>query len=50
MLDDLGLHATDTLKNIDELLKAPVGNFSEIAEHMPQRLAHALSSMRNIEL
>ena len=50
VLDDLGLEETETLKQIDELLKATQDTYSDISEHMPQRLAHAISSMRNIEL
>ncbi|XP_056005871.1 conserved oligomeric Golgi complex subunit 7-like isoform X3 [Ostrea edulis] len=50
VLDDLGLHASDTLKNIDTLLKAPQEDYLDIAESMPQRLSHAISTMRNIEL
>ncbi|XP_062594246.1 conserved oligomeric Golgi complex subunit 7-like isoform X1 [Saccostrea cucullata] len=50
VLDDLGLYASETLRNIDTLLKAPQEEYLDTAESMPQRLSHAISSMRNIEL
>ena len=50
VLDDLGLEETETLKQIDELLKATADNYCDISEQMPQRLAHAISTMRSIEL
>lgn len=50
VLDDLGLIASENLKNIDTLLKAPSEEYLDVAESMPQRLSHAISSMRNIEL
>ena len=50
MLDDLGLEETETLKQIDLLLKATPDTYSDLLEQTPQRLAHAISAMRNIEL
>lgn len=50
VLEDLGLTASETLKNIDQLLKASSDDYSDIAEQMPQRLGHAISNMRNIEM
>ena len=50
VLDDLGLTASDNRKNIEQLLKAPADNYHDIAEQMPQRMAHAISNMRNIDL
>lgn len=50
VLDDLGLIASDNLKNIDTLLKASAEEYLDVAESMPQRLSHAISNMRNIEL
>jgi len=50
VLDDLGLHASDVLKNIDILLKVSGEEYAEIAENKPQRLANAISGMRNIDL
>ena len=50
VLDDLGLEETETLKQINQLLKATPEMFSDLIETVPQRLAHAISSMRNIEL
>ncbi|XP_053401502.1 conserved oligomeric Golgi complex subunit 7-like isoform X2 [Mercenaria mercenaria] len=50
VFDDLGIQATDTLKNIDLLLKANSETFHDIAENMPQRLAHAIGNMRHIDL
>lgn len=50
VFDDLGIQATDTLKNIDLLLKATPDTFHDISENMPQRLAHAIGNMRHIEL
>lgn len=50
VLDDLGLIASENLKNIDTLLKASAEEYLDVAESMPQRLSHAISNMRNIEL
>ncbi|KAL5022639.1 hypothetical protein ScPMuIL_001794 [Solemya velum] len=50
VLDDLGLHASESMKNIEELLKATGEEYGDVAEHMPQRLCHAIGGMRNIEL
>lgn len=50
VFDDLGIQATDTLRNIDQLLKATPDTFHDIAENMPQRLSHAISNMRNIDI
>ena len=50
VLEDLAIQATETLTNIAQLLKAPVDNFHDIADNMPQRIAHAISNMRHIEL
>lgn len=50
VLDDLGLIASENLKNINTLLKAPAEEYLDVAESMPQRLSHAISNMRNIEL
>ncbi|XP_046553450.1 conserved oligomeric Golgi complex subunit 7-like [Haliotis rubra] len=50
VLDDLGLQSSDILRNIDILLKASMDTFAEAAEQMPQRIARAISSMRNIDL
>lgn len=50
VLDDLGLHMSETLKNIDTLLKTSAEDYHDVTENMPQRLAHAISSMRRIDL
>ncbi|XP_060568016.1 conserved oligomeric Golgi complex subunit 7-like isoform X2 [Ruditapes philippinarum] len=50
VFDDLGIQATETLKNIDLLLKANSETFHDIAENMPQRLSHAIGNMRHIDL
>ena len=50
VLDDLGLQATETLRNIEQLLKAATDHFHDVADNMPQRLSHAISSMRHIDL
>ncbi|XP_021349091.1 conserved oligomeric Golgi complex subunit 7-like [Mizuhopecten yessoensis] len=50
VLDDLGLHMSETLKNIDTLLKTSTEDYHDVTENMPQRLAHAISSMRRIDL
>ncbi|KAK3085428.1 hypothetical protein FSP39_003139 [Pinctada imbricata] len=50
VLDDLGLHASDNLTNILDLLKVTPDDYADVAENKPQRLAHAISAMRNIEL
>lgn len=50
VLDDLGLQSSETLRNIDVLLKATPDTFTEAAEQMPQRVGHAISSMRSIDL
>ncbi|XP_060062709.1 conserved oligomeric Golgi complex subunit 7-like isoform X2 [Ylistrum balloti] len=50
VLEDLGLHMSETLKNIDKLLKASPDDYHDVTENMPQRLAHAISGMRRIDL
>lgn len=50
VLEDLGIHSSDTLSKIITLLKATPGEFPEMAEQMPQRLTHAISCMRNIDI
>lgn len=49
VLDDLGLSA-DQMGDLKLLLKAKPNEMREVAERMPQRLTHAVSRMRNIEL
>ena len=46
----MGLEETETLKQINQLLKATPEMFSDLIETVPQRLAHTISSMRTIEL
>ncbi|XP_052083064.1 conserved oligomeric Golgi complex subunit 7-like [Mytilus californianus] len=50
VLDDLGLRASDNIIHIEELLKATPDDYPDVSEQMPQRMAHAISSMRNIDL
>jgi hypothetical protein len=50
VLDDLGLHASDTMKNLATLMKANPENYSEAMEKMPQRLVSAVAEMRHIKL
>ncbi|KAH3692541.1 conserved oligomeric Golgi complex subunit 7-like [Dreissena polymorpha] len=50
VLEDLGLQATDTLKNIDQLLRASSDTYHDVADNLPQRLAHAIGNMRHISL
>ncbi|ESO86524.1 hypothetical protein LOTGIDRAFT_194952 [Lottia gigantea] len=50
VLDDLGLQPTDNISNINILLQATTEDFTDKAETMPQRLTHAISAMRHIEL
>ncbi|XP_041376538.1 conserved oligomeric Golgi complex subunit 7-like [Gigantopelta aegis] len=50
VLDDLGIQISDTLRNIDTLLQAKPEEFTDIAESAPQRIAHAIAAMREIEL
>ena len=49
VLDDLGLSA-EQMGDLKMLLKAKPNEMREVAERMPQRLTHAVSRMRNIEL
>ena len=50
VLDDLDLQASESLTQINTLLKSKTDMYGDVAENMPQRLAHAISAMRNIEL
>lgn len=50
VLDDLGLQTSETLTQIDTLLKAKPEDFSDKAEVMPQRISHTIASMRGIEV
>ncbi|XP_064611193.1 conserved oligomeric Golgi complex subunit 7-like [Liolophura sinensis] len=50
VLEDLGLRVSDTLMNIVQLLQAKAEEYPEVAKTLPQRLTHAISSMRGIEL
>ncbi|KAK3584557.1 hypothetical protein CHS0354_030563 [Potamilus streckersoni] len=48
VLDDLGLSESESLKNIGLLLKTSPEDYHDVAEHMPQRFANAVRSMRKI--
>lgn len=50
VLDDLGLQTSETLTQIDALLRARPEEFSERAELMPQRLAHTIASTRGLDV
>ncbi|KAK7454688.1 hypothetical protein BaRGS_00039554, partial [Batillaria attramentaria] len=50
VLDDLGLQTSETLTQIDALLRATPDEFSDRAEMMPQRVAHTIAALRGIEL
>jgi hypothetical protein len=50
VLDDLGLHASDNIKSIEELLKASPDDYHDVSEQMPQRMSRAINNMRNIDL
>lgn len=50
VLEDLGLHPSETLMQIDALLKVTPEEFLDKAELMPQRIAHTIASMRGIEV
>ena len=49
-MDDLGLQASESLKNITLLLKSTEDAYSDKAENMPLRLSSAISSMRKLNL
>lgn len=50
VLDDLGLHPSDTLKQIVELLKANEDDYSDVSDTTPRRLASAIANMRSLSL
>ncbi|CAH1780014.1 unnamed protein product [Owenia fusiformis] len=50
VLDDLGLHPTENLKNIETLLKAPQDDFNELTEKMPVRLYRMIAGMRDLSI
>jgi hypothetical protein len=49
VLDDLDLATSETLTQIETLLKAGPEEFFDKAEVMPQRLVHTIATMRGIE-
>ena len=50
VLDDLGIQISDTLRNIEALLQAKASEFTSVAAAKPQRITHAIASMRQIDL
>ena len=50
VLEDLGLQTSETLTQIDTLLKASPEEFSDKAELMPQRISRTIAAMRGIEV
>ncbi|XP_064640481.1 conserved oligomeric Golgi complex subunit 7-like [Lineus longissimus] len=50
VLDDLDLHASETMKNLASLLKTDQENYGEASEKMPRRLVSAVAEMRGIKL
>ncbi|XP_013416401.1 conserved oligomeric Golgi complex subunit 7 [Lingula anatina] len=48
VLDDLGLQPSETVKNIETLLKCSKDNFDEESENMPRRLVSVLKGMRGL--
>ncbi|XP_076469947.1 conserved oligomeric Golgi complex subunit 7-like isoform X2 [Babylonia areolata] len=50
VLDDLGLQTSETLSQIETLLKVSAQDFTDTAEVMPQRISHTIAAMRHIEV
>lgn len=50
VLDDLGLPASESLRNITSLLQSPPSQYNDTAEKMPQRMASAIAGMRGLSL
>ena len=50
VLDDLGLEATDNIKTLIALLHAGPGEYGELAEQSPQRLASAVAALRRLHI
>ncbi|XP_052816204.1 conserved oligomeric Golgi complex subunit 7-like isoform X2 [Mya arenaria] len=50
VLEDLGIVATEMLRHMQQLLRATPDTFHDLADNMPQRLAHAISNMRHIDI
>ncbi|KAL8588662.1 hypothetical protein ACOMHN_001979 [Nucella lapillus] len=50
VLDDLGLQMSETLSQIDSLLKVGPQEFGDTAEVMPQRISNTIAAMRHVDL
>ena len=50
MLEDLGLQTSETLTQIDTLLKASPEEFLDKSELMPQRVSRTIAAMRGVEV
>ncbi|XP_030837480.1 conserved oligomeric Golgi complex subunit 7 [Strongylocentrotus purpuratus] len=47
VVDALGIHPSPNLKHIEELLKMPLSQYGEVKGVIPDRLMHAVASMRS---
>ena len=50
VVDDLGLHPSDAIKQILSLLQATPQTFGDVTKDKPQRMISAISTMRDIAL